>query len=138
MEARARGMAGPGFEPGMAEPVRLQRIPFDRSGIPPGALSLTSARRLRSLRQGLGSRRRTRLKWLPRFDFVLRVLRTSQHDCGSAAERSCRYVPAPAITNVHEQRVAPCRVETLDNAVRALIAAARAERHHKAALRPAR
>ena len=29
-------MAGGGFEPPKAEPMRLQRIPFDRSGIPPG------------------------------------------------------------------------------------------------------
>src|SRR5947209_14967946 len=29
-------MAGPGFEPGKAEPMGLQPIPFDRSGIPPG------------------------------------------------------------------------------------------------------
>ena len=35
--APAKPMAGPGFEPGKAEPMRLQRIPFDRSGIPPGA-----------------------------------------------------------------------------------------------------
>ena len=35
-------MAGPGFEPGKAEPADLQSAPFDRSGIPPQALSLTS------------------------------------------------------------------------------------------------
>src|SRR5271155_2762682 len=28
-------MAGAGFEPAKAEPMRLQRIPFDRSGTPP-------------------------------------------------------------------------------------------------------
>ena len=37
---RARSVAGPGFEPGKAEPTRLQRVPFDRSGIPPSPLSL--------------------------------------------------------------------------------------------------
>ncbi len=30
-------MAGAGFEPAKAEPTRLQRVPFDRSGTPPGA-----------------------------------------------------------------------------------------------------
>jgi hypothetical protein len=29
-------VAGAGFEPAKAEPVRLQRTPFDRSGTPPG------------------------------------------------------------------------------------------------------
>ena len=29
-------MAGAGFEPAKAEPTRLQRVPFDRSGTPPG------------------------------------------------------------------------------------------------------
>ena len=29
-------MAGAGFEPAKAEPQRLQRCPFDRSGTPPG------------------------------------------------------------------------------------------------------
>ena len=29
-------MAGEGFEPSKAEPTRLQRVPFDRSGTPPG------------------------------------------------------------------------------------------------------
>ena len=33
-------MAGAGFEPAKAEPTRLQRVPFDRSGTPPGAVSL--------------------------------------------------------------------------------------------------
>jgi hypothetical protein len=31
-------MAGEGFEPSKAEPTRLQRVPFDRSGTPPGAV----------------------------------------------------------------------------------------------------
>lgn len=31
-----RNMAGAGFEPAKAEPTRLQRVPFDRSGTPPG------------------------------------------------------------------------------------------------------
>ena len=35
-----RGMAGAGFEPAKAEPTRLQRVPFDRSGTPPGLVSL--------------------------------------------------------------------------------------------------
>src|ERR1700760_2767840 len=34
---RTAEVAGPGFDPGKAEPMRLQRIPFDRWGIPPGA-----------------------------------------------------------------------------------------------------
>ena len=33
----ATAMAGAGFEPAKAEPTRLQRVPFDRSGTPPGA-----------------------------------------------------------------------------------------------------
>ena len=32
--------------------MRLQRIPFDRSGIPPGALSLTSASGFRGYAEG--------------------------------------------------------------------------------------
>ena len=35
-----RSMAGAGFEPAKAEPTRLQRVPFDRSGTPPGPVSL--------------------------------------------------------------------------------------------------
>jgi hypothetical protein len=41
--ARAAGnatMAGAGFEPAKAEPRRLQRLPFDRSGTPPGAMRI--------------------------------------------------------------------------------------------------
>jgi hypothetical protein len=41
--ARAAGnatMAGAGFEPAKAEPTRLQRVPFDRSGTPPGAMRI--------------------------------------------------------------------------------------------------
>ncbi len=34
---RSLEVAGEGFEPSKAEPRRLQRLPFDRSGIPPGA-----------------------------------------------------------------------------------------------------
>src|SRR5271155_6246059 len=34
---RRTEMAGEGFEPSKAEPTRLQRVPFDRSGTPPGA-----------------------------------------------------------------------------------------------------
>ena len=36
-----RDMAGAGFEPAKAEPTRLQRVPFDRSGTPPGARQFT-------------------------------------------------------------------------------------------------
>ena len=40
-----RDMAGAGFEPAKAEPTRLQRVPFDRSGTPPGAVSVGPRRR---------------------------------------------------------------------------------------------
>src|SRR6266540_1690008 len=33
-------MAGEGFEPSKAVPTRLQRVPFDRSGTPPGGASV--------------------------------------------------------------------------------------------------
>ena len=40
-----RIMGGAGFEPAKAEPMRLQRIPFDRSGIPPNVNSRIVKRR---------------------------------------------------------------------------------------------
>ncbi len=36
-DGRPLEVAGAGFEPAKAEPTRLQRVPFDRSGTPPGA-----------------------------------------------------------------------------------------------------
>ena len=41
-------MAGAGFEPAKAEPTRLQRVPFDRSGTPPGAVQEFRAYRPRA------------------------------------------------------------------------------------------
>ena len=72
-------MAGAGFEPAKAEPQRLQRCPFDRSGTPPGALSLT----LGGLRSGArrGWPGLERLAWL---DLVLRILGATEHDRAAA------------------------------------------------------
>src|SRR5439155_25831672 len=37
-------VAGAGFEPAKAEPTRLQRVPFDRSGTPPGRIEHSDQR----------------------------------------------------------------------------------------------
>src|SRR6266516_5535015 len=37
-------MAGAGFEPAKAEPTRLQRVPFDRSGTPPNPIEHSDQR----------------------------------------------------------------------------------------------
>jgi hypothetical protein len=47
-------MAGAGFEPAKAEPTRLQRVPFDRSGTPPGVRDDSDHGRSAGLAQLLG------------------------------------------------------------------------------------
>jgi hypothetical protein len=42
-QAERRAMGGGGFEPPKAEPMDLQSIPFDRSGIPPGMSAVDSS-----------------------------------------------------------------------------------------------
>jgi hypothetical protein len=78
-------MAGEGFEPSKAEPTRLQRVPFDRSGTPPRVRQFRAckrpmsagrragrrpARRLGRLAQWLGVRERLELFQRPVLDLA--------------------------------------------------------------------
>src|SRR3954467_510966 len=83
-------MAGAGFEPAKAEPMRLQRIPFDRSGTPPGVGQSTEPR----LRDG-GKR-------LIGLDLVGRILRPAEPDARAALDGVRGDEPPPPVADMDE------------------------------------
>jgi hypothetical protein len=98
-------VAGPGFEPGKAVPCGLQPHPFDRSGIPPGPLSLTLDPEISGYVPVLDRRRRARWQRSTSVDFVLRIPRATQQDSASSADCGRRDIPTTPIAHMHEQRV---------------------------------
>src|SRR3954471_16940652 len=110
-------MAGAGFEPAKAEPWRLQRHPFDRSGTPPGVGQCTQS--------GFGDDGQRVIG----LDFVGRVLRAAEPDAGATVDRRRRNEPTPAIADMHEEVVAVRPVEMLHEATPALVSAPRGDHH---------
>src|SRR4051794_1084953 len=107
--------------------MRLQRISFNHSDIPPSWCAPHVITRLES---------HAREQRLPTRDLELSVFAaTEQHGIG-ATELVSRQKPAPAIPHVDEDVFAEPRVEVLDDSVPAPVAALRAQRHHPAALSP--
>jgi hypothetical protein len=100
--------------------MRLQRISFGRSDIPPSVKRDDCRGGLLSVRVG---------QWRAWFDFELRVLRTTEHNLQTAFDRMGGDAPAPAISDEDEEEFAERRVEPLDQAAPALVAAARADVH---------
>src|ERR1700677_3337887 len=72
-------MAGEGFEPSKAEPTRLQRVPFDRSGTPPGARQFREVRAARR-----AAARSGRLAQLLRFGERLQLFERAVLDLADA------------------------------------------------------
>jgi hypothetical protein len=105
------GMAGAGFEPAKAEPMRLQRIPFDRSGTPPGGGQFTEPR------LGDGDQRMIGL------DFVGRVLRPAEPDARAAVDGVGGDEPPPSVADVDEEEVTTLGAEVRDEAVPAPVPA---------------
>jgi hypothetical protein len=105
-------MAGAGFEPAKAEPTDLQSVPFDRSGIPPGALSLA---------------RHRRVEWNTALDFEPLVLRAAEVEAATATHLWGWNQPPPAITNYDEEVVVLRRIQCLDQPTPTAVTAAGAE-----------
>ena len=127
-------MAGPGFEPGKAVPCGLQPHPFDRSGIPPGPLSLTRGTYSATSRT---SKERAGRRWLGSTSYSS-VLRSSEKDSAAPAESGGGDVPPPPIARMYEERVAARRIEALHDPIPALVTAAGAKGHVPAVIAPAR
>jgi hypothetical protein len=108
-------MAGAGFEPAKAEPSRLQRDPFDRSGTPPGPSSI-AIKRGWSTAAAAPARPQTRRSW------------AAEEERCSAANHSGWDEPSPAIGHKDKEAVAAARAEPLDEATPAAVPATRA--HH--------
>ena len=94
--------------------MRLQRIPFDRSGIPPGRSSLAFGQSL--------SRCPTeeRTAWL---HLEFGIFRPTQSEEGARFEAMGWDEPPPAVAHMYEQPVASRRVEVFDDPAPTLIAA---------------
>ncbi len=91
--------------------MRLQRIPFDRSGTPPGAAQCTEPRLGDNGQRVIG------------LDLVFGVFRAAEPDARAAIDVLRRYEPAPSVADVDEDVVTLTRAEVLDQAGPALIAA---------------
>jgi hypothetical protein len=109
--------------------MRLQRIPFDRSGIPPRRRGLDCRAALRSRRV------RDRLASL---DLVIGVFRAAEVQTRAASERLRGNEPPPSVPSQYEEVVASGGIQALDQAAPAPVAATGANADRPAIPNPAR
>jgi hypothetical protein len=100
--------------------MRLQRISFGRSDIPP-RVKLDDCRGVQVARCARD--------WIASLDLELRVLRPTQEDLSTAPQCARGNEPATPVSHEHEQVVAPRRIEAFDQPRPTLVPAVCRETH---------